>query len=89
MRAVVTGSRCPHRYGAIVRRGEEKTIQQHRNSVAELRSGEAMWEVARAAAQETHEKRADSLCARAHRTRPPQEPGADAQASPIAIGTDI
>ena len=43
MRAVVTGSRCPHRYGAIVRRGEEKTIQQHRNSVAELRSGEAMW----------------------------------------------
>ena len=47
-----------------------------------------MWEVARAAAQETHEKRADSLCARAHRTRPPQEPGADAQASPIAIGTD-
>eukprot|EP00964_Phaeocystis_antarctica_P035098 scaffold20027_cov37-Phaeocystis_antarctica.AAC.1 len=39
---VVAGSRCPHRYGAIVRRGEEKTIQQHRRSVAELRSGEAM-----------------------------------------------
>ena len=33
---VVAGSRCPHRYGAIVRRGEEKTMQQHRNSVAEL-----------------------------------------------------
>ena len=28
--------RCPHHFGVIVRRGEEKTIQQHRNSVAEL-----------------------------------------------------
>eukprot|EP00964_Phaeocystis_antarctica_P115120 scaffold79083_cov32-Phaeocystis_antarctica.AAC.1 len=42
MRAVVTGSRCPHRYGAIVRRCVEKTTQNHRSSVAGAISGEAM-----------------------------------------------
>eukprot|EP00964_Phaeocystis_antarctica_P119917 scaffold83679_cov69-Phaeocystis_antarctica.AAC.1 len=30
-------------YGAIVRRGDEKTTQNHRSTVAEGRSGAAMW----------------------------------------------
>ena len=41
MRAVVTGSRCPHRYGAIVRCCDEKTTQNHRSWVAGAISGEA------------------------------------------------
>eukprot|EP00964_Phaeocystis_antarctica_P135276 scaffold99642_cov63-Phaeocystis_antarctica.AAC.2 len=42
MRAVVAGSRCPHRYGAIVRSCDEKTTQNHRRWVAGAISGEAM-----------------------------------------------
>eukprot|EP00964_Phaeocystis_antarctica_P014861 scaffold8207_cov22-Phaeocystis_antarctica.AAC.1 len=42
MRAVVAGSRCPHRYGAIVRCCDEKTTQNHRSWVAGAISGEAI-----------------------------------------------